>query len=103
MNERIEIPDYGTLGGKVLSDRIAVLEKRAEGRMMTHAEIAEKRASEKALAEVDAVLRARARIPDDATALDVVWLQMDELAKAGLTYDCLNTDDILASRAQGRV
>jgi hypothetical protein len=88
----IETTDYGILGQQVLTERIATLEERAHRRMMTPVELSEKRGCEKALAETEALIRARAK--NRETSLGVVLAQMEELEAAGLTFDCLNMDDI---------
>lgn len=95
MTETLSFPDWGSLGTRVLTDRIAELDRRADRRMMTQVELAEKRGCEKALAELAALAKARERIPEGRIdPLDVVRLQVEELDAAGLSRDCLNTADL---------
>ncbi len=97
--ENLDYPDWGGLGARVLAKQRDALEARDS---LTHLERYDLEKTRKALAELAALEVARVRIAELAVKmrgsrmhpLTVVWFQMQELDKAGLTYDCLNPDDV---------
>lgn len=82
-----------------VQDRFNTLTARQEKRTLTQVEVFELKRVEHALRELDALDRARER-GKKADALQMVWLQMDELNRANLDYSCLNPDDVIAVNAK---
>jgi hypothetical protein len=92
----------GHTGIRALTERRDALIERGYERAQSRIELAELRTTRKALAEMGALYKAhlRSEIEDAANPLDVVKLQAEELADAGLDLSCLNPDDLIALRGR---